>query len=188
VRATEAAIYRGELAIRAGLADRIGTLDAAIAAMAAELDRPASTSSIPVNPMPKRSPSMASESKEIQIKRSEKPQAADVQPIAAEAEPLVILEHVQGKPKLSAEDKLRADFAEIISIASQAARLGVSIDAAEAVAKSISPDALRRSVLEELSRRAEASSVIAIARSNDTNVESPIVRRARSIAAAAARN
>ena len=35
VRATDAAVYRGEAAIRAGLADRIGTLDLAIAEMAA---------------------------------------------------------------------------------------------------------------------------------------------------------
>jgi signal peptide peptidase SppA len=34
-RGTNAAIYRGELAIRAGLADRMGTLDLAIAEMAA---------------------------------------------------------------------------------------------------------------------------------------------------------
>ena len=42
VRGTDAAIYRGELAVRAGLADRVGTLDLAIAEMAAELDRTAS--------------------------------------------------------------------------------------------------------------------------------------------------
>ena len=39
VRGTNAAIYRGELAVRAGLADRVGTLDLAVAEMAAELDR-----------------------------------------------------------------------------------------------------------------------------------------------------
>src|SRR5581483_5187870 len=58
VRSTNAAIYRGELAIRAGLADRLGTLDLAIAEMAAELDRAASTARMPINPPPKRSPSM----------------------------------------------------------------------------------------------------------------------------------
>jgi hypothetical protein len=42
MRGTDAAIYRGELAIRAGLADRVGTLDLAIAEMAAEFDRVAS--------------------------------------------------------------------------------------------------------------------------------------------------
>ena len=38
VRGTQAATYRGELAIQAGLADRLGTLDLATAEMAAELD------------------------------------------------------------------------------------------------------------------------------------------------------
>ncbi|MCB1512090.1 MAG: S49 family peptidase, partial [Hyphomicrobiaceae bacterium] len=39
-RATEAAIFRGDLAVRAGLADRIGTLDTALADMTAEFERP----------------------------------------------------------------------------------------------------------------------------------------------------
>ena len=59
-RNTNAAIYRGELAVRAGLADRVGTLDLAIAEMVTELDRAASTPRA-VNPIPKRSPSMTSE-------------------------------------------------------------------------------------------------------------------------------
>src|SRR5581483_10743559 len=59
VRATDAAIYRGELAIRAGLADRLGTLDLAIAEMVTELDRTASTARNIVNPTPKMIPSMA---------------------------------------------------------------------------------------------------------------------------------
>src|SRR5215204_502404 len=41
VRDTNAAVYRGELAVRGGLADRVGTLDTAIADMSAELDRAA---------------------------------------------------------------------------------------------------------------------------------------------------
>lgn len=40
VRATEAALFFGEDAVRAGLADRVGTLDDAIAALTAELDSP----------------------------------------------------------------------------------------------------------------------------------------------------
>src|SRR5215204_3016284 len=41
VRGTNAAVYRGEIAVRGGLADRVGTLDTAIADMSAELDRAA---------------------------------------------------------------------------------------------------------------------------------------------------
>jgi ClpP class serine protease len=54
VRGTNAAIYRGELAIRAGLADRVGTLDLAIAEMVAELDRAPSSARTTINPSPKR--------------------------------------------------------------------------------------------------------------------------------------
>src|SRR6187401_483104 len=43
VRATQAATYRGELAIRAGLADRLGTFDFAVSEMAADLDATASS-------------------------------------------------------------------------------------------------------------------------------------------------
>ena len=59
VRGTNAAVYRGELAIRAGLADRVGTLDLAIADMAAEFERALTPARIIINPTPKRSTSMA---------------------------------------------------------------------------------------------------------------------------------
>ena len=54
-------------------------------------------------------------------------------------------------------EKLRAEFAEIAAVAAQAARLGVTVDAADAMRKGISPDALRRSVLDALAARAEAT-------------------------------
>jgi signal peptide peptidase SppA len=98
VRGTNATIYRGELAIRAGLADHLGTLDLAIAEMAAELDR-ASTARIPINPTPKRSPSMATTVTEQIDDQREHPQQSvapalapeeaspDLAPPAAVAEP-----------------------------------------------------------------------------------------------------
>ncbi len=47
-RDTNAAIYRGDLAVRVGLADRVGTLDLAIGEMVAELDRAPDGSAIDV--------------------------------------------------------------------------------------------------------------------------------------------
>ncbi len=82
-------------------------------------------------------------------------------------------------------DKLRAEFAEIAGIAAQAARLGVTVDAADAMRKGISANALRRSVLDTLAARAEATTVIAAAPSTQATGDSPIVRRARERAAAA---
>ena len=84
-------------------------------------------------------------------------------------------------------DKLRAEYAEIAALATQAARLGVTVDAADAMRKGISADDLRRSVLDTLAARAEATSVIAAAPSTPVAGDSPIVRRAKERAAAAAR-
>jgi signal peptide peptidase SppA len=184
VRGTNAAIYRGELAIRVGLADQLGTLDLAIAEMATELDRAASPRAL-INPTPNRSPSMATnEAEQIQDQPREPQPPVETQPVPTDAAP-------DPKPTLSepvsdanVADKLRAEFAEIAAIATQAARLGVTVDAAGAMRKGISADVLRRSVLDALAARAEATSVIAAAPSTPTAGDSPIVRRAKERAAA----
>jgi signal peptide peptidase SppA len=187
VRGTNAAIYRGELAIRAGFADRLGTLDTAIAEMVAELDRAASTRAF-INPTLKRSPSMATNETElIQDQPSEPQQALDAPPapIPATPDPSPAVAAAGPAPETSTAERLRAEFAEVAAIAAQAARLGVTVDAADALKKGIAPDALRRSVLETLAARAEATSVIAAAPTTPTAGDSPIVRRARERAAAA---
>ena len=92
-------------------------------------------------------------------------------------------------PLHAATERLRSEFAEVANVAAQAARLGVTVDAADAVRKGISADTLRRTVLETLASRAEASSVIAAAPTGPAAVgESPIVRRAKDRAAASARS
>ncbi len=200
-RGTNAAIYRGELAIRAGLADRVGTLDLAIAEMAAELDHVASRPLATPNPIPQRSPSM--KTKETELVESEASEAIPATQIehpppplrpAALPEPAAAIEPAKvtiPEPttdpafRSAVADKLRAEFAEIAVIAAQAARLGVTVDAADAIGKGISADALRRSVLDTLASRAEATSVIAAAPATPTVGESPIVRRAKERATAA---
>ena len=82
-------------------------------------------------------------------------------------------------------ETLRTEYADIASLAAQAARLGVSVDAADAMRKGISAEALRRTVLDTLASRAEATTVIAAAPSAPAVNESAIVRRARERAAAA---
>jgi signal peptide peptidase SppA len=187
VRGTNAAIYRGEIAIRAGLADRLGTLDLAVAEMAAELDRAASSVRTPINPTAKRSLSMATNETEQIVDQPREPQepvepapapadaAPDPAPAPAAAEPA---------PVAGTAEKLRAEFAEVAAIAAQAVRLGVSVDAADALKKGVAPDALRCSVLDTLAARAEATSVIAATPPTPTAGESPIVRRAKERAAA----
>jgi capsid assembly protease len=207
VRATDAAIYRGELAVRAGLADRVGTLDAAIADMIAELDEAARPRRAITNPAIKRSPSMATSDRdptprdadEVQTAAATQPAAV---PVATTNEPPApppaagstksVPAPIQSPPAetttepaiADAAERLREEYAEIAELAAQAMRLGVSIDAADALRRGIAAADLRRSVLDTLAARAEASSVIAAAPSTSTAGDSPIVRRARERAAA----
>jgi hypothetical protein len=81
--------------------------------------------------------------------------------------------------------RLREEYAEIASLAAQAIRLGVSVDAADAMRRGVSAADLRRSILDTLAARAEATSVIAAAPSTPVAGDSPIVRRARQRAVAA---
>lgn len=84
----------------------------------------------------------------------------------------------------NAANQLRAEFAEIAAVVAQAARLGVTVDAADALRKGIQPSALRRSVLDTLARRSEAAAVVSVAPAASAATDSPIVRRARERAAA----
>jgi len=196
VRGTNAAVYRGELAIRAGLADRVGTLDAAIVDMAAEFDQaamPARNIITPTNH--KRSPSMAkneSERNEHDAGEPERALAAEAAPPAPQSEPApppLQAPAAQPAPGPVAEpdpaERLREEYAEIASLAGQAIRLGVNVDAADAMRRGVSAAELRRSILDTLAARAEASSVIAAAPSTPVAGDSPIVRRARQRAVAA---
>jgi capsid assembly protease len=195
VRSTNALIYRGELAVHAGLADRVGTLDLAIAEMVTELDRAASMSHTTINPTPKRSTSMTTnETERIERDASEalplsdappQTQAPNSEPIPQPRQAPPSESTAEPSPQPDPADKLRAEFAEIAAVAAQAARLGVAVDAADAMRKGISADALRRSVLDTLAARAEATSVIAAAPSMPTAGDSPIVRRAKERAAVA---
>src|SRR5579885_2521972 len=186
VRGTEAAIYRGTLAVRAGLADRLGTLDLAIAEMAAELDR-ATPARAPLNPTLKRSLSMATnETEHTQDQPDERQQAGAAEQAPANALPATPpLPNSDTTTDAGIAERLRAEFAEVAAVAIQAARLGVTVDAADALKKGIAPDALRRSVLDTLAARAEATTVIAAAPSTPAAVDSPIVRRAKERASTA---
>lgn len=191
VRATEAAVYRGEAALRAGLADRIGTLDLAIADMAVAAAPPNPPARLITNLKTKRSTSMATnETKGDQHDANEPHSPATpapvTQPLNAEPAPSPLQPPAAVPAAASAQaDALRAEYAEIAALAAQAARLGVTIDAADAMRKGISADHLRRSVLEALATRSEAATIIAAAPSTPVAGDSPIVRRAKQRAAAA---
>lgn len=196
VRGTNAAIYRGELAVRAGLADRVGTLDAAITDMASKLDQAVMSARHIITPTNhQRSPSMATteaERNEHNVSAPELAPASEAAPPAPQSElapPPIQAPAPRPTPEPAAEpdpaERLREEYAEIAGLAAQAARLGVTIDAADAMRKGISADNLRRTVLEALAARSEAATIVAAAPSASVAGDSPIVRRARERAAAA---
>jgi len=92
-------------------------------------------------------------------------------------------EPVAAKPDPAAQ--IREQAAEIAEIAAQASRLGLTIDAAEAVRAGNSPDALRRAVLEQLAKTTDATIVASIAPPpvEPTPRESPLIAAAKAAAA-----
>ena len=170
VRATEAAIYRGRGGIAMGLADRIGTVETALADMTAAL----------AAPTPRRGTTTQTPARRLTMTHPVEPDDAPA------AETQETREAAPPEPAPAPQDDAaRAAAAEIAEVAAQAARLGVTIDAADAIRRGVAANALRRSVLDTLASRAEASAVIAAAPKPGSADESPIVRRARERAAAA---
>ena len=66
-----------------------------------------------------------------------------------------IQEHAVDMSQLEAqvESRLRAQMSELAEIAAQAKRIGVNVDPAEAMAKGVTPEAMRKSVLEQAAAR-----------------------------------
>ena len=178
VRATEAAVYRGDLAVQAGLADRVGTLRQAVGQLAADLTRK------PVSRGRAALPSPAAKEASMQTE-PERPSIPEDETMPPDPEPGEDTPATQApEPAAGVEQRLRAEYAELAAVAAQAARLGLKIDVAEAMAKGTRPDALRRSILEQLAARSDATDLVAAAPAPGTGPagESPIVKRAREAA------
>ena len=203
IRATEAAIYRGRGAISAGLADRVGTVSQALADLEAALDAKRIRAGPPPNRAilrqstpPARTRTMNTPDPVLDDTGAAPPNDAAGKidiiselPKAADEAPPEATPGDRPQPALVASareitDRLRAEFAEIAAIAAQAARLGIDIDAADAMRRGLKPDALRRTILEKLAARSEAADVVAAAPQPATPGDSPIVKRARDRAAA----
>ncbi|TQF85243.1 S49 family peptidase [Elioraea sp. Yellowstone] len=175
VRATEAAIYRGRAGIALGLADRVGTIETVLADMTTALAAPA----------PRRGATTQTPARRVTMTHPVEPDDAPVPETQDEPQQEV---HEAAPPEPAPappDDAARAAAAEIAEVAAQAARLGVTVDAADAIRRGVAAHVLRRSVLDTLASRAEASAVIAAAPKPGSADESPIVRRARERAAAA---
>ncbi|CQR84673.1 S49 family peptidase [Paracoccus aminovorans] len=169
---TEAAVFRGEAAVFAGLADEVADPVTAFRAFAAA---PRGTST------PRGKGFLMTTTPEDHAAPTAAP-AADSAPAANPApEPEPAVTPPQEEAALSPE-AIRAEAAEVAQVCAQAARLGVSIDAADALTRGIKPEALRAKVLADLAARSDAAGIIATAPAV-TAKESPIVAAARKSAA-----
>ncbi|GHC34908.1 serine peptidase [Gemmobacter nanjingensis] len=167
---TEAAVFRGEAAVFAGLADEVADPVTAFRAFAAV---PRGTTP------PKGKGPMMTTAPEDNAQPAVAPAASTPPEPAAPA----AVAPPQTTAAAISPEAIRAEAAEVAQVCAQAARLGIQIDAADAVAKGVKPEALRAKVLADLAARSDAAGIIATAPATGAK-ESPIVTAAKKSAAA----
>ena len=171
--ATEAAVFRGADAIAAGLADDLGDPVTAFRAFAAA---PRGT-----NPTNRKGPQMTT-------KPETSTETVDTPPVdAAPAAPPAAAAVQTPNPVAMSADAVRIEAAEVAQVCAQAARLGVQIDAADAVTKGLKPEALRARVLADLAARSDAAGIVASAPAAAAAKDSPIIAAAKKAATDAKR-
>ena len=196
--ATEAECYRGAEAVVAGLADEVSDPASAFAAFAAAVNGRGTIRSAGPGRL-----SQTQLSKELTMKpnattTTEAPtndesedQAVPVTvvpspvpaPTPAPAPPTTVPSEAATAVAL-----MRAEAAELATIGAQAARLGMTIDIAEAVQKGIAPDALRASVLNQLAVRSDAAAIAVVPPPKSAAPQSPIMAAAQAAAAKAGKS
>jgi signal peptide peptidase SppA len=177
--ATEAAVFRGADAIAAGLADDLADPVTAFHAFAAA---------------PRGTTSPSRKGPQMTTTPTDTPNPAPVADAAANP-PTATVSPATPEPPVNAAapdtaamtaDAVRAEAAEVAQVCAQAARLGVTIDAADAVTTGLKPEALRARVLADLAARSDAAGIIATAPAAAAK-ESPIVAAAKKTATDAKR-
>ena len=183
--ATEAAVFRGSDAIKAGLADALSDPVTAFRALAAA---PRGTTS-----PSRKGPQMTTETPnptDTALPAAEAAAPTTPEPPVASATPVpdapAPAEPTPDAAALEA-DAVRAEAAEVAQVCAQAARLGVRIDAADAVTRGLKPEALRARVLADLAARSDAAGIIATAPAAATSRDSPIIAAAKKAASDAKR-
>lgn len=185
--ATEAECYRGAEAVDAGLADGVSDPASAFASFAALVNGRGSGRAT----SPHRT--AQSQTKELAMKpeatatnddpadeTEEQPAPTPVPetpaaPSAPASPPTPVPASAGADGAAAAVSRARIEAAELATIAAQAARLGLTVDLAEAVTKGVSPDALRASVLTQLAARSDAAAVVAVPPPKSAAPESPLV-------------
>ena len=168
---TEAAVFRGEAAVFAGLADEVADPVTAFRAFAAA---PRGTTT----PRGKGPMMTTAPEDHAQPAASTPPEPAPPAAIAPSKTEAAAI-----SPEAISPEAIRAEAAEVAQVCTQAARLGIQIDAADAVAKGVKPEALRTKVLADLAARSDAAGIMATAPASGAK-ESPIVAAAKKSASA----
>ena len=191
--ATEAECYRGAEAMAAGLADEVSDPASAFAAFANVVNRRGLSRSAGLGRSPQTQLSKEKMMKPNVSTASEAPvpeTGGDPAPVPlpapAPAPPAAPPAPASdGEAAAFAASLARAEAAELATIGAQAARLGVTIDVAEAVQKGIKPDALRASVLNQLAARGDAASITVVPPPKSAAPESPLLAAVKRAASAA---
>ncbi|RAZ84439.1 S49 family peptidase [Cereibacter johrii] len=174
--ATEAQVLDGAAAVVAGLADEVSDLRSAFAAFRAELSSPHLTSPRAGAPAAaKETPTMTDETT-----------TGAAQGTAPEGSAPPV-EAAEGSGTAPAANVAVAEAAELIEIGQQAARLGLTVDVADAMRRGLSAAALRRTVLDGLAARGDGADLVAHAPTAAAGPkESPLLAAARRTAEAQA--
>ena len=167
IRDTEARVYRGEAALQVGLADQIGTRSEAITALQRQLAM-SSGRSLRNKAAALSASRTTSSNQEISMNDHNLVTPVDTQENTSPNTAPVPTQSPQTPPPLDeaaitaqVEQRLRRQLAELTEIAAQAKRLGVTVDPAQALARGVTPDALRQSVLKQAAERDVAQDIVA---------------------------
>ena len=194
VRATEARVYRGEAAVQAGLADQIGTRAEAITALQRQLAMSAGRSlrnqaaalsaarTIPRSQLSQQEISMNDQSTVSPVDNTQENTTPNAAPAPVQPPQTPPLDEAAITAQV--EQRLRRQLAELTEIAAQAKRLGVTVDPAQALARGVTPDALRQSVLKQAAERDVAQDIVAEAPQQPQTkpqsvADSPLVKAAQ---------
>ena len=180
IRTTEARVYRGEAALTVGLADQIGTPREALAALSQQL---ATTNPTATRPASRFSPRSQSSPQEISMNDQSPILPFDDTQLTPAPAPLD-----EAAITAQVEARLRRQLTELTEVAAQAKRLGVTVDPAQALARGVTPDTLRQTVLKQAAERDVAEDIVAQApaqpiprntNSTQSVADSPLVKAAQ---------
>lgn len=199
IRDTEARVYRGEAALKAGLADQIGTRNEAVTALQRQLamsagrslrNKAAALSATRTTSRSQPSPkeiSMNDHNPVTPVDDTQEDTIPNASPIPAQS-PQTPPPLDEAAITAQVEQRLRRQLSELTEVAAQAKRLGVTVDPAQALARGVTPDALRQSVLKQAAERDVAQDIVAEATQQPTSkpqsvADSPLVKAAQAYGA-----